>query len=258
MISPSWRQEMKLLILILLTSLSAFASFDHEHKSLTTILKTYTKKDGLQTLVNYKSIKGHHAELTTYLNQLQSLKRKEFKTFTKDQKLAFWINAYNAYKLEVIVKNYPLKSIKDLGGAFGGFFGTSPWDKKFIPMFGKTITLNDIEHKIIRKKFKEPRIHFAVNCASIGCPSILSEAFVAAKLDAQLNIAAANFLDNKDKNFVKGNTLKLSKIFKWYGDDFEDKYGSFKKFILKHYSLSGDFSVDYLDYDWNLNEYQDK
>jgi hypothetical protein len=117
------------------------------------------------------------------------------------------------------------------------------------------MSLDNIEHDTIRKKFNEPRIHFAVNCASIGCPSLLQEAFVAENLENQLNMAAKNFLQNKSKNYVKANTLHLSKIFKWYGGDFDKKYGGFKSYIIKSLNLSGnDYDVEFNEYDWNLNE----
>ena len=120
------------------------------------------------------------------------------------------------------------------------------------------MSLDDIEHGTIRKNFKEPRIHFAVNCASIGCPSLLQEAFVANKLETQLKSASDNFLNNKLKNFVKGNTLHLSKIFKWYGDDFKQYKGSHEKgfvnYIVKELKLTGKYNYEIEDYDWKLNK----
>ena len=117
------------------------------------------------------------------------------------------------------------------------------------------MSLDDIEHETIRKNFDEPRIHFAVNCASISCPSLLQEAFTASKLETQLEKATRHFLTNSDKNEVKDNTLYLSKIFQWYGDDFNQKYDGFKSFVIKTLSLpQKDYKVEFKEYDWNLNE----
>jgi hypothetical protein len=240
---------MKLLFLLSF-SLGAFA-FDHDHSKFNEILSSFTTVKDKQTSVYYEEIKKNDKALDSYLNELETLKRSQFKAFSKDERLAFWINAYNAYTIKLIVDNYPVKSIKDIGGWFG-----SPWKKKFINIFGKKISLDGIEHDIIRKKFNEPRIHFAVNCASVGCPSILPVAFVASKLDIQLDKAAKNFLSNPIKNKYNSetNTLHLSKIFAWYGGDFEKKHGSYLNYVKKYITFPADASKEWLSYDWNLNE----
>jgi hypothetical protein len=240
---------MKIVLLVLL-AFNSFA-FDQSHEAFDKALKAYTFKKGSQVSVDYKSLAENKGELDSYLKQLEAVKKAEFSKFTTDEKLAFWINAYNAYTLKLIIKNYPVKSIKDIGGLFSG-----PWDQKFIYLMGKNMTLNEIEHGTIRKQFKEPRIHFAVNCASIGCPSLLQEVFVGSKLDAQLETATKNFLANKDKNFYdkSKNTLFMSKIFKWYGGDFKDKFGNKEQFISKYIEFPKNADTDYLDYNWNLNE----
>jgi hypothetical protein len=248
-ISQLEKVVMKIILLVLL-AFNSFA-FDQTHEAFDKVLKTYTSKKGSQVLVDYKSLAENQGDLDTYLKQLEALKKIEFNKFSKDEQLAFWINAYNAYTLKLIIKNYPVKSIKDIGGLFSG-----PWDQKFIYLMGKNMTLNKIEHGTIRKQFKEPRIHFAVNCASIGCPSLLQEAFVGSKLDTQLETATKNFLANNEKNFYdkSKNTLFMSKIFKWYGGDFEDKFGSKEQFISKYIEFPKNADTDYLDYNWNLNE----
>lgn len=245
---------MKTLILTLcfLFSLNSIAAFDHTHKKWEEILSKYTSKTGNQVLFKYKELKKNMSELDAYLKQLESLKKDEFKKFSPDQKLAFWINAYNAFTVQIIIKNYPVKSIKEIKS---GFFSSGPWKKEFIDLMGKKISLDEIEHGTIRVEFDEPRIHFAVNCASIGCPSLLQESFKASKLEDQLQRVTDNFLTNKSKNYVKGDTLYLSKIFDWYGDDFNKKHGSFKKFVIKSLNLSQkDYSVEFNNYDWDLNE----
>ena len=248
---------MKFIILGLLISLNIFAesanaNVDHSHLKWDQILKQYTTKKENQVYFNYNGLKNNEDELSHYLRQLESVTNKEFNTFSRVQKLAFWINAYNAYTIQIILKNYPVKSIKDISS---GWFSSGPWKKDFINLFGKTMSLDNIEHDIIRKEFAEPRIHFAVNCASIGCPSLLQEAFVEDKLDKQLDKAALNFLQNKTKNYLTGNTLYLSKIFEWYGNDFNPIYGSFKNYIIKTLNLAQKkYDVEFNDYNWNLNE----
>lgn len=248
---------MKFIFLCLLMTMNlfagnAFADFDHSHEKWDQILKQYTIKNGNQVYFKYKELKKNEGELNSYLAQLELLSKEEFSTFNRDQKLAFWINAYNAYTIQIILKHYPVKSIKDISS---GWLSSGPWKKDFVNLFGKKISLDNIEHDTIRKEFDEPRIHFAVNCASIGCPSLLQEAFVATKLDTQLDKAAQNFLQNKSKNYIKGNTLYLSKIFDWYGSDFDQKYGGHKKYVVKTLNLpQNEYEVEFNDYDWNLNE----
>ncbi|WP_419168254.1 DUF547 domain-containing protein [Halobacteriovorax sp.] len=229
-----------------------YADFKHSHEKWNQVLKQYTDKKDNQVYFNYKELNKNQKLLNAYLLSLESITQDEFDLFTQDQKIAFWINAYNAYTIKVVLKNYPVKSIRDISS---GWFSTGPWKIKFIKLLGNKVSLDNIEHDIIRKQFYEPRIHFAVNCASIGCPSLLQEAFVADKLDSQLDKAAQNFLHNKSKNYLKGNTLYLSKIFKWYGSDFNQGYGSFKKYVVKVLGLSNrEYEVEFNEYDWNLNE----
>lgn len=243
-----------LLLLLLVTNV--FAKFDESHQQFTNLLKGFTKIKNNQTLVNYKSLKKNKKQLNKYLNELEKISKKEFSDFSDNTKLAFWINAYNAYTLEIVLRNYPVKSIKDInsGSFLSSIMNSGPWDKKFIELMGMTLSLNDIEHQIIRKDFQEPRIHFAVNCASIGCPSLLREAFVANKLNEQLDVAAKNFITNQNKNILKDDTLFLSRIFDWYGDDFK-KIGGYKKFIKKYIPYKGNPKIRFNEYNWKLNEF---
>ncbi|MCI5073383.1 DUF547 domain-containing protein [bacterium] len=240
------------LSLILFYSSLLLANFKHSHAQWTAVLKQHTEQKNQQVLVNYQAIKKNSVKLNQYLKQLETLSSKDFKQFSQKQKLAFWINAYNAYTVKLIVDHYPVKSIKDINS---GWFKGGPWKKKFIPLMGKTYSLDNIEHDIIRQNFTEARIHFAVNCASMGCPSLFQQAFTAEKLDEQLSQAAKHFLSNPNKNRVKDSSMKISKIFKWYGDDFKKQYGSYQQFIVETLKLKKkNYSVDFLDYDWSLNE----
>lgn len=234
---------MKILFLSLIT-LKVLA-FDHSYEKWDAFLKQYTVKENKQVLVKYKKIDKE--DLRRLLNTFESVAKDSFKMWNDDQKLSFWINAYNAYTIKLIVKNYPVKSIKDIGSFF-----SSPWSKEFISLMGEKLSLDDIEHGIIRKQYKEPRIHFAVNCASLSCPSLMQEAFVAKKLDNQLAKAEEHFLNNKTKNKLEGNILYISKIFDWYGNDFK-VFGGPQKYFEKKFGFKVQ-DVDFLDYDWNLNE----
>lgn len=247
----SWVGTVMKFLLLLLLSINAY-SFDHDYKKWEKVLNQYTQNVDGQILVNYKEIKKGSADFNLFIQNLEGLKEKEFKKFTSDQKLAFWINTYNAFTVKWIIKHYPIKSIKDTGSLF-----SNPWSKSFINMFGKKMTLDNIEHDFIRKNFKEARIHFAVNCASIGCPSLYQKAFVASKLDSQLEAATKFFLTNKSKNHIKGNTYYLSKIFDWYGDDFKKYHVSVLNFVKIYMGVSPkkNAKIKFLEYNWKLNEY---
>ena len=166
---------------------TSFASkAQNMHEGWNTLLNNHVVaiNHGHSTEVDYAAIKAKHSELKTYLDSLSAVTQNEFDTWEKPKQLAFLINAYNAFTVELILTKYPnLKSIKDLGSFF-----SSPWSKEFVPLLGKTRSLDDIEHGLIRGsgKYNDPRIHFAVNCASIGCPALREEAYTADTLDAQL------------------------------------------------------------------------
>lgn len=177
--------------------------------------------------------------------ELLAVTKVDFKKMNDAGKIAFYSNLYNFYTIKLIVENYPLKSIMDL---------EKPWDQKIIPLWGKTISLNQLEHEIIRKEFDEPRIHFALNCASIGCPPLRTEPFTAGSLETQLEEQAHGFLNDTSRNRLEGKTLWLSKIFQWYGDDFNNKHGSYQEYAKKVLGIDSKVKVKFLEYDWNLNE----
>ncbi len=165
-------------------------------------------------------------------------------TWTKDDKLAYWINAYNALTIDIILRNPSVKSIKDID---------NPWDQKLWKLGDNWYDLNEIEHKILRK-MNEPRIHFAIVCASISCPKLQNSAFIGSKLDMQLTAATKEFLNDPSKNKLSINKLELSRIFKWFSQDF--KQGQSLIDFLNKYSdigISQKASISYKDYDWNLN-----
>jgi len=202
--------------------------------------------------VDYAGFKKDEAQLDAYLEQLAKI---DPEALSRDERFAFYANAYNAWTIKLILTEYPgVESIKDLGSLF-----KSPWKKKFVKLDGKVITLDHIEHDILRPQFRDPRVHMAVNCASKSCPSLWNEPFTGSRLDDQLNAATRNFINNPEFNRLEGNTLYVSRIFKWFSEDFDEdiiafveKYaeGELKGAITANRS---EMKVKYLDYDWSLN-----
>lgn len=242
---------MKIFLFVLITMVSSVAAaFDHTHTLLSEVLKQHLVTEGAQTLVDYQSLKQAPAPLDKYLNELGAVSEHDYKNFSQDQKLVFLINAYNAYTLKFMRDNWPTKSIKDLGSFF-----TSPWKKEFFDLLGKKRSLDWIEHETIRKNFKEPRIHFAVNCASLGCPPLRAEAFVADKLGQQLEEQARIFLNDQRENRIENGIVKLSKIFDWYGSDFasnnQDMIKKLNQWRNEKFPLNA--KIDFLEYGWDAN-----
>lgn len=231
------------------------------HVEWDTVLKRYVKQDGPVSYVMYKQIKEKPTGLLSYVKSIETVTKEEFSKFSDPEKLAFLTNAYNALTVKLIVDHYPVESIKDLGGLF-----SSPWKQKFFTLFGEKHHLDDIEHEMIRKTFREPRIHFALVCASRGCPSLRSEAYVASRLDAQLDDAARTFLNDTQRNYFRANESKvyLSMIFKWYKGDFVKSAGSVQTFVARYMGLSPQDRNKFLNgsvevvtpdnYDWSLND----
>ncbi len=207
------------------------------HEIFDALLKKYVSNSGK---VDYAGIKSEEAVLDGYLKTLSttSLTGK-----SKKEKLAFWINAYNAFTIKKIVKNYPIASITDLDGG-------KPWDTKWIKIDGQNLSLNNIENDIIRPKYNEPRIHFAVNCAAKSCPPLLNKAWTADNLESNLEKQTKSFI-NSAHNTISPDKLTLSKIFDWYGEDF----GNLESYIRKYASstVAKGVPIEFGDYDWSLN-----
>ncbi len=252
---------------LMLSSISAYADFNHSSwDSLLNKHVTMTN-GGKASVVNYAGMKTDQAKLDSYLAATSKVSQSEFNRWSKDAQLAFLINVYNAATVDLVLTKYPnLKSIKDIGGLFG-----SPWKQDFVPLLGKTRSLDDIEHNLIRgsKRYNDPRIHFAVNCASIGCPALRDDAYTAKGLDGQLETATRQFLADRSRNRLRGNTLEVSPIFKWYKEDFETNWRGTQDLegFLGRYSQSlglnsaqtadlkaGNTKISYTNYDWKLNK----
>tara|TARA_R110000823_G_scaffold29255_1_gene84965 strand:+ start:434 stop:1195 length:762 start_codon:yes stop_codon:yes gene_type:complete len=220
------------------------------HKSWNELLKANVSADGK---VNYKGFIKEKAKLDAYLKSI-SENAPDRKTWSKDEQLAYWINAYNAFTVKLIVDNYPVESIKDLGPKLKIPLIKDVWHYKFFKIGGEESSLDEIEHSILRKEFEEPRIHFAINCASVSCPPLLNEAFEANTIDTQLDKVAKSFI-NSSRNKITPDAIQISSIFSWFKGDFT-KNGSLIDFLNKYskVKIKPNAKVSHLDYDWNLNE----
>jgi len=256
------------LLLVLLTLSGAARAAEFDHGAWDGLLKAHVVPitNGNATEVNYAGMANDRAKLKAYLAALTSVSRTSFDSWSKPEQLAFLINAYNAWTVELILTKYPkLESIKDLGSLL-----KSPWKKEFIPLLGKTLSLDNIEQDMIRGSgaYNEPRIHFAVNCASIGCPALRTEAFTGGKLAVQLDAATRGFLSDRSRNRLQDGELQVSSIFKWYREDFErgwQGYKSLQQFFSDYATALGlsptdvqklqskSLEIEFLDYDWRLN-----
>ena len=219
-----------------------------DHALFASLLSKHVK-DGV---VDYQGFKDDEAILDQYLEALAAVNPESLST---DDQFAFYVNAYNAWTIKLILSRYPdIRSIKDLGSLF-----SSPWKKTIARIDGGLLTLDQIEHDILRKWFKDPRVHFAVNCASKSCPPLQGEPFTGSRLNDQLNQAAQAFINAPRFNRLEGETLWVSKIFDWFSEDFHgDVIGYFIKYadaplndqLVKN---KGRIKVRYMDYDWSLN-----
>lgn len=283
---PGRLASLALLVLALLVATPgvSMAQFDHDHTAWNQLLSRHVRvlPGGHATAVSYRGLAIERVALRNYLASLSRVTQAEYDAWTRPQRLAFLINAYNAFTVEKILTRYPdLKSIRDFGTVFG-----NPWKDRFFTLLGEAQHLDGVEHEVIRKPgaFDEPRIHFAVNCAAVGCPALREEAYVALRLEAQLQAQTLRFLSDRSRNRivgtvgtvgtvgavgVSGGRLELSRIFDWYGGDFvagRGRWVSLVQFLSQHaQALSGDererqalregrLPIHYLDYDWRLND----
>ena len=251
-------------------SLPALA-LDHSHKAWDDLLKKHVRyvQNANASRVDYAGFARERAQLKAVLDDYQKVTRAEFDAWTKPQQQAFLMNAYNAFTIEKILKRYPdIKSIRDYGTVFG-----NPWKDKFFTLFGQPAYLDFIEHETLRKDgvYDDPRVHVSVVCASIGCPMLRNEAFVADRLDAQMEDALRRFLSDRTRNRYNPETRKVevSRIFDWYGKDFEKGHKGFssvKATLARFADVLADrpedraaireqkVDVSFLEYDWALND----
>ena len=225
--------------------------------------------DGVNTTVDYRGFRTDRESLRGYLQRLSSVTPEGFTRWRRPARTAFLVNAYNAFTVELILRHYPdIDSIRDIGGWFG-----SPWKKRFFELLGERRHLDAVEHELLRgaEDFAEPRIHFAVNCASVGCPALRDEAYTGERLDAQLEDQTQRFLQDRARNhFDSGTgTLTVSPLFRWYREDFEIGYrgtttpagflGLYADALgdtpaTRQRIRAGNFELAFGDYDWSLND----
>lgn len=228
-------------IVLLFVSVSVFPQIE----KFDDLLRNNVSTDGV---VDYKNIIKNKVDLNEYIDYLARTSPND--SWSDDKKKAFWINAYNAYTIQIITDNYPLGSILKINSK-----GKDAWHQKFAVVGGESYSLNDIEHEILRKDFSDPRIHVGVNCASFSCPPILNKAFTEENVDKELEVLMKRFINDPKRNIITEKKVTLSKIFEWYKGDFT-KNGSLIDYINSYtdLTLTKKTKTRYMEYNWNLNE----
>ena len=263
---------MMMIALLMLISFSVSgadnSAFEKSHTAWSALLSRHVQwnAEGTASTVDYAGFARDSKALDAYLDTLSTIDRPTFDAWNQNDRQAFLINAYNAATVQLILTRYPkLESIKDLGGLF-----SSPWKKEFVDLLGERRSLDSIEHGLIRsaKDYRDPRIHFAVNCASIGCPALRPEAYVGEHLQAQLEDQTSRFLKDRSRNRLAadGASLQVSKLFDWYAEDFDAHAGGVAKFLADHAEAlaldavhagqlrEGALPIRFSDYNWSLNQ----
>ena len=242
-----------LFVLLLSNQLANADALDQSNEQYAKVLNSYVK-DGL---VDYSGLKSSPQDLNQYLEETSLVTKETFGMWSKNEQLAFLINLYNAQTLDLIADNYPVKSIKDIASDSGG-----PWEQPIVNLFGEKITLNTLEHEVIRENYPEPRIHFALVCAALGCPVLINKPYQLTILDKQLDKQTKLFLMDPDKNSIDTNEqiLRLSPIFDWFKEDFIKQSGSAVEFVNPYFGnqATKEFKIEYTNYDWSLNDLKSK
>ncbi|MGB3465135.1 MAG: DUF547 domain-containing protein [Cyclobacteriaceae bacterium] len=210
------------------------------HTTFDRLLQKYVSNDGR---VKYKELQSERELLQGYITTLEN--HAEVTSMTENEELAYWINFYNALTILLITDHYPISSIMKINDG-------KAWDLQLAETGDRSLSLNDIEHRIIRRKFDKPSIHFAVNCAALSCPKLLNEAYTADKLSNQFAAQKDYFLNNPKKNLLQGNPVKISRIFDWYKEDFGELFVYLKDYLGSDTTTS---QIDYMEYDWALNDW---
>ena len=278
MADGGWAKTLFAAIALFVGASSAAQEFDHSHAAWNALLKKHVVliDGGKASRVSYAAFQQERAALKDYLGTLSRVTQAEFDGWSKAQQIAFLINAYNAFTIEKVLTRYPdIKSIWDFGKVFG-----NPFKDRFFTLLGRESSLDRLEHETLRKPgaYGEPRVHFAVNCASIGCPMVREEAYVAARLDAQLEDQTRRFLSDRTRNRydAESGRLEVSKLFDWYPEDWSSGYRGYEgkgapirsreQFLSGYAALLADApdsrrriqeqraTIRFLDYDWALND----
>jgi hypothetical protein len=256
-----------LLPLALLTSGLAQTSrpargFDHTHGRWNSVLAAHVQGDRF----DYAALKKDRDDLDGYLQDLGKVSPGELEGWTRDERFVFWVNAYNAFTIQRVVDNYPIESIRDIGTD-----KESVWDQSFIPLgrlrpaLERTkLSLNDIEHKILRPEFKDARVHAAVNCASRGCPPLAAQALKPERLGEQLDDLVRAWLADPGRNRYQRDRgrVEVSRVFEWFVEDFAGQQGGLRGFLARYapaaearwIAKADELKIDFLEYDWRLND----
>lgn len=264
----------KIIITLVLAGIGGHASaaeFDYDYRDWSELLGRHVQwhADGSSTSVDYRGFKAELPALQAVLDRLAAVEPETFSRWPKAERNAFLINAYNAWTVALVLDHYPgIDSIRDIGGLF-----SSPWKQRVVELLGTTHTLDEVEHELLRgaADFDEPRIHFAVNCASIGCPALRPEAYRPDVLDAQLEDQARRFLGDRSRNAFNAEQreLPVSPIFRWYKEDFggDGRLHAPRGFLAAYADTlgatpgdaarirAGDYRLRYTHYDWSLNQH---
>jgi hypothetical protein len=250
----------RLTVALLWLASGAAGAFDQSHAAWDAILKKHVVvlDHGRASQLRYAALMQDRAALQTYLATLSSVAESQYSGWSRSEQMAFLINAYNAFTVEKVLTRYPdLRSIRDFGRVFG-----NPFRDRFFTLLGRPTSLDDIEHGMLRPLFADARMHYAVNCASIGCPMLREEAYVGARLDAQFDEQAVRFLSDRSRNRYRDGRLEVSRIFDWYKADFEPLAAYFAGYALlladepedRARISRGEAPLAFLDYDWKLND----
>jgi hypothetical protein len=259
-------KKVLLIIIMLIIGRLGYCQNNIPDNSLFTLILSEYVKDGL---VDYKNLKDDK-HFDEYLDQLSKTNINDFKNI--DDIIAFWINVYNAYTLKFILEEYPVESINDLhwGGLYlGSVLGTTIWDDDKIVINNVKLSLNNIEHDTLRKAIGDERVHFALVCASISCPQLRNEAYEGSSVNEQLEEEARTFFSDRSKNRFdpETKTAHLSKILDWYDDDFGNSKQEILEYVARYLpddlaseiiAYIDEWKIEYLDYNWNLNDYIQK
>ena len=230
-------------------------AFDHAHAAWGALLERNVIEldGGKASRVRYAGMAADRAQLKRYLDTLSATPRTEFDAWSRSEQMAFLINAYNAFTVEKILGRYPdIRSVWDYGRLFG-----NPFKDEFFSLLGQRASLDWIEHGTLRKTYRDARVHYALNCASVSCPMLRAEPYIAAKLDAQLEDQARRFLSDASRNRYRDGRLEVSKIFDWYKEDFEprnDYFARYAKLLGADAAALRAARITFLDYDWALND----
>lgn len=243
------RSAFLLIVILSASDVCLAADFDLAQPRLNATLSAHVREGR----VDYGSLKSDSSAMDAWLGAAAKADEADFNRRPREERLAFLLNLYNAATLRLILDHYPIESIRKIGPVWDP---NKAWKLPAVKVFGRTVTLNTVEHEMIRPIFKEPRVHFALVCAARGCPPLRSEAYDGTRLNAQLDDQARTFLSQKAKNDASraGQTAYLSPIFKWYMADFGGSKKSVLAFVKKWLPVEDGWAVEWTDYDWSLNE----